>query len=151
MASFKSVFRPQARTISPLLILMAALLLGMFVYGFTAPAALNNDANLAGGQGNAVGIAFNLDSNTVDYGFTGAGGSLSVTSVNFNVVAPTGANFSSGVRIFAKLNTDPTATYTLCTRTPAAAVANTLAAACTGLAAINLNSAAFGLDVVVIE
>lgn len=152
VASFKSAFRPQVRTISPLLILTAALLLGLFVYGFTAPAALNNGTgNLAGGQGNAVGINFTLDSNSVNYGaFTG---SLAVTSVSFNVTAnPPAAIFSSGIRVFAKLNTDPAATYTECgASTIGGNGTNQLNVASCAVTTMNINHANFGLDVVVID
>jgi len=147
MASFKSVFRPQARTISPLLILMAALLLGMFVYGFTAPATLNNDANLAGGQGNAVGIAFTLNSNSVNYGTFN--GNLAVSSVSF-VATPINGTFSTGVRVFAKLNTAPAADYNDCTSAATIVSANINVTNC-AVTAVTVNAATFGLDIVILE
>ena len=147
MASFRSVFQPRVRTIPSVLIIAAALMLGMFVYGFTASATLNNDANLAGGQNSVNGIGFNLLSSSVNYGtFTG---NLSVSSVSF-VAEPVNGTFSTGVRVFAKLNTDATAAYNDCTTAATIVSANINVSNC-AVTALTINSASFGLDVVILE
>jgi hypothetical protein len=120
----------------------------MFVYGFTASATLNSDANLAGGQNSVNGIAFNILSNSVNYGTFN--GNLAVSSVSFVATPSTGGSFSTGVRVFAKLNTDAAATYNECTSAATIVSANINVSNCS-VTAVTVNASTFGLDVVILE
>ena len=150
------------RGISPLLIAAAALLLGVLAYGFTAQATVTNGNNLAGGQGNVVGLAFNIETNTVTYNLTGAAPDSAgrVNEVSFLATPSAGASFSTNVQLFIRANLDGSQGYNSCTlaagTVPAAAQfarvnGNLLNANRCLFPAIPVNSATFGLDVIVVE
>ena len=148
------------RGISPLLIAAAALLLGVLAYGFTASATVTNGNNLAGGQGSAKGVNFSIDTNSVNYFFSGGGPDAggNVNEVSFNAVTLGANTFSNNAQVFVRANISTTQAYNSC-NSPAPATnnnsarisANTIAATRCTFPAFAVNSPDFGLDVIIIE
>ena len=154
--------RPARRGISPLLIAAAALLLGVLAYGFTASATVTNGNNLAAGQGNVVGLPFEIETNTVTYNLTGNGPDAAgrVNEVSFLAVPSAGADFSPNVQLFIRANLDGTQGYNSCTLAAGTTPTNGQFARVNGnllnanrciFPAMPINSATFGLDVIVVE
>jgi hypothetical protein len=151
------------RGISPLLIAAAALLLGVLAYGFTAQATVTNGNNLAGGQGNVVGLAFQIETNSVTYSFIGgvpdSGGR--VNEVSFNATPVTGASFSPNVQLFIRANLDSMTSYNACNLAPSNVITgnnqfarfngNLIIANRCIFPALPVNSSTFGLDVIIVE
>jgi hypothetical protein len=137
------------RGMSPLLIAAAALLLGAIAYGFTASAGVPTTGTppIAGGQGQATAIAFDILANSISYGnLNGAG---QVDTVSFT--ATTAQATSSGVQVWAKLLNDNTTSYTDCTPQLSGAGTTSLTITSCVISATNINDANFGLDVVVMD
>ena len=150
------------RGISPLLIAAAALLLGVLAYGFTASATVTNGNNLAAGQGNVVGLPFEIETNTVTYNLTGNGPDAAgrVNEVSFLATPSAGAQFSPNVQLFIRANLDGTQGYNSCTLAAGTTPTNGQFARVNGnllnanrciFPAMPVNSATFGLDVIVVE
>ena len=150
------------RGISPLLIAAAALLLGVLAYGFTASATVTNGNNLAGGQGNVVGLPFSIATNTVTYNLTGNGPDAAgrVNEVSFLAEPSAGADFSPNVQLFIRANLDGTQGYNSCTLAAGTTPTNGQFARVNGnllnanrciFPALPVNSSTFGLDVIIVE
>ena len=147
------------RGISPLLIAAAALLLGVLAYGFTATATVTNGNNLAGGQGNVVGLNFSINTNSVTYNFDNGApdnGGM-VNEVSFAAV--TAGEFSTNTQMFVRALS--TTAYNACSNGGSGVApvdgfnrssdGKTLVANRCNFPAVAINNAGFGLDVIIVE